>query len=135
VAGGADCLRAGGAGPGVAQQEAPVGTASQLPGAQLTTGVRRLPGVQGRVPGLGTVAGVVLGDAGGGPGVPTFGTTPADGLLLLHPLGIIFQLLLLLEDGIFGPPLDAVDMEAGVAGPTAPDGVSPLHRRNANQTN
>jgi len=117
----------------MAQQHALVSTASQLPRAQLTTRVRGLPGVQGRVSGLGAVAGVVLGDGGGGPRVATLGTAPADGLLLLNALGVILQLLLLLEDGVLGPPLDAVDVEAGVAGPTAPDGVSPLHRRDADQ--
>ena len=40
-------------------------------------------------------------------------------------LWVILQLLLLLEDGVVGPSLDAVDVEAGEAGVTAPDGVCP----------
>ena len=117
------------------EQQTFVSTTSQLSGAQLATCVSCLPGVQWGVPGLGTVAGVVLGDVGGGSGVATLGSDPADSLLLVHTLGVIFQLLLLLEYGVLGPPLDAVDVEAGVAGAAAPDGVGPLHRRNTNQTN
>jgi hypothetical protein len=97
--------------PPVTEQQTFVSTTSQLSGAQLATCVSCLPGVQWGVPGLGTVAGVVLGDVGGGSGVVTLGADPADSLFLVHTLGVIFQLLLLLEYGVLGPPLDAVDVE------------------------
>jgi len=115
----------------VTQQQTFVGAAGQLVRAQLATGVRGLPGVQRGVSGLFTVASVVLGDGGRGPGVSALGTTPADRLLFFCTLWVILQLLLLLEDGVLSPPLDAVDVEAGVAGVTAPDGVCPLNRGNA----
>ena len=48
---------------------------------------------------------------------------------MLQDRSLILRRLLkdrsLLEDGVVGPPLDAVDVEAGEAGVTAPDGVCP----------
>ena len=100
------CLRAGWAGPRVAEECTFMRAAGELPVASLPATVRGLPWIKGRVPLSATEAPVLLGNRIGWRLIPALWTAPAYLLLLLCPVWIILQLLLLLKDGVLGPPID-----------------------------
>ena len=134
VTGGGDRDGTGGAGAGVAQQQALVATPAQGPATQRPAAVGSLPGVPLGLSLLPAVTFVLLGDLTGRLASPALGAGPAHRLLLLSSLGVVLQLLLQQEYRVLGPSLDTGQVEAGVAVVAAVDGVRPLHGGDADET-
>lgn len=102
--------------------------------------MRRNPRIEHRIYLLGAVTGVSVRDLVLLVLCPAFGTAPgvsSRGYRLNTPssaqIGVFLEQFLLLVDGVFGPALDARDVEADEAGDAAPDGLGPLDGADADE--
>ena len=131
-----DSLGTGGAGTRVTEEETPVVTvcSGQCLATDPSARVRSAPGIKLGVTNLLTVTIVVPGYVALSIAISALGAGPLYLLLLPRSVWIILKLILLLENRIFGPLLNTVDVETVEAVVTAPDALSFLDRTDTNQT-